>query len=146
MTRWINARIAGYLSRLNHGERQEKAAPESAAQIYPVPLAGNQAESPPAAAGAGVDEESLPEEPPSLDVELSEEDPLPLEDDADSFAGSLLSEPSFGRLGRPVVGCVEPTALVYHRDGVENSLACAATDRACALARLAERLNQFKLI
>lgn len=80
---------------------QEKAAPESAARCCSVPALGAQAESPPAAAGAGVDAESLPEDPLSLEPELSEDDPLPLEEDEDSVEDSLLSELSAGRLGRP---------------------------------------------
>lgn len=58
----------------------------------------DQAESPPAAAGAAV-EDSLPDEPP--DDELSDDEPLSLDDDFDSDADSLLSEFSAGRFGRP---------------------------------------------
>lgn len=60
-----------------------------------------QVESPPAAAGAGEAEDSLPEDEPSLDLELSDDDPLPLDDEDDSVEDSLLSELSEGRLGRP---------------------------------------------
>ena len=44
-------------------------------------------------------EDSLPEDEDSLDFELSEDEPLPLDDD--SVEDSLLSELSVGRLGRP---------------------------------------------
>ena len=78
---------------------QKEAAPESAAQLLRVPPSVAQAESPPAAAGAAAD--SLPDDEPSPDLELSDDAPLPLDDDADSVADSLLSELSAGRLGRP---------------------------------------------
>ncbi len=58
-------------------------------------------ESPPAAAGAGEAEDSLPEDELSPDLELSDVDPLPLDDEVDSVEDSLLSELSEGRLGRP---------------------------------------------
>ena len=58
-------------------------------------------ESPPAAAGAGEAVDSLPEDELSPDLELSDDDPLPLDDDDDSVEDSLLSELSEGRFGRP---------------------------------------------
>ena len=58
-------------------------------------------EPPPAAAGAGEAVDSLPEDELSPDLELSDDAPLPLDDDDDSVEDSLLSELSAGRLGRP---------------------------------------------
>ena len=92
--------MAGYLSCPTGGDGQEKAAPESAAQFHVMPPREYQAESPPAAAGAGVADESLPEEALSLDFEVSDDLPS-LEDEDDSVEDSLLSEASDGRLGRP---------------------------------------------
>lgn len=87
---------------MGEGRRHEKAAPESAARYSLMAWSRDQVESPLAAAGAGdADESPEDEEPLSPEDELSEDDPLPLEDEDDSLADSLLSELSAGRLGRP---------------------------------------------
>lgn len=59
------------------------------------------AESPPVEAGAGDAAASLPDDPLSLDFEVSDEEPLSLDEDDESDDDSLLSEFSAGRFGRP---------------------------------------------
>ena len=91
---------------MGEGRRHEKAAPESAARFALMGCSRDQVESPLAAAGAGDADESPDDEEPlspeeELEEELSEDEPLPLDDDEDSLEDSLLSELSAGRLGRP---------------------------------------------